>query len=202
MTRSPNEDRCQLSFHACKHMLGFGSSRNLLGVMPVKMFLIPVIDDATECEGRFPHGHQSRREKAVVFCLHASNDRERIPRLGIVVTTGRHPPPPRVAGPAEAQLASTPVAPHLCTAGKNKHSITRGAVFRPADLLVNRPRRKKGDARRPFCRRQPIARLLRWTALRSKNSAWLTSAETVDCWYGLETRKAGSGRSPVRKRSG
>jgi hypothetical protein len=49
---------------------------------------------------------------------------------------------------------------------------------------------------------QPIARFLRWTALRSKNSAWLTSAETVDCWYGLETRNAGSGRSPVRKRSG
>lgn len=51
-------------------------------------------------------------------------------------------------------------------------------------------------------RAQPIARFLRWTALRSKNSAWLTSAETVDCWYGLDTRNAGSGRSPVRKRSG
>jgi hypothetical protein len=49
---------------------------------------------------------------------------------------------------------------------------------------------------------QPIARFLRCTALRSKNSAWLTSADTVDCWYGLETRNAGSGRSPVRKRSG
>jgi hypothetical protein len=61
---------------------------------------------------------------------------------------------------------------------------------------------KGGAKSSAVCGRQPIARFLRWTALRSKNNAWLTSAETVDCWYGLETRKAGSGRSPVRKRSG
>jgi hypothetical protein len=45
------------------------------------------------------------------LCARTSNDRERFPRLGIVVTTGRHPPPPRVAGPAEAQPAVMPVAP-------------------------------------------------------------------------------------------
>jgi hypothetical protein len=33
-------------------------------------------------------------------------------------------------------------------------------------------------ARPPY---QPAARFLRWIALRSKKSAWLTSAETVDC---------------------
>jgi hypothetical protein len=32
-------------------------------------------------------------------------DQERFPQSGIVTATGRHPPPPRVAGPAEAQLA-------------------------------------------------------------------------------------------------
>ena len=38
--------------------------------------------------------------------------------------------------------------------------------------------------------------------LRWKNSAWLATAETIAGWNGFEIRKAGSGRSPVRKRSG
>ena len=140
----------------------------------------------------------SRRCSIQINIFLRTRDQERFPQSGIVTATGRHPPPPRVAGPAEAQLAFTPVAPHFCTAGKSKHSVKR--LGHPAG--ESSFPREKGEVRRPFCRRQPIARLLRWTALRSKNSAWLTSAETVDCWYGLETRKAGSGRSPVRKRSG
>jgi len=47
---------------------------------------------------------------------------ERFPQSGIVRATGRHPPPPRVAGPAEAQLAFTPVAPHFHAAEKGKYS--------------------------------------------------------------------------------
>ena len=39
-------------------------------------------------------------------------------------------------------------------------------------------------------------------ALRSKNSAWLMTAETAEGWNGLAIKKAGSGRSPVRNRSG
>ena len=39
-------------------------------------------------------------------------------------------------------------------------------------------------------------------ALRSKNKTWLTIADSVEGRYGLDTRKAGSGRFPVRKRSG
>jgi hypothetical protein len=39
-------------------------------------------------------------------------------------------------------------------------------------------------------------------ALRWKNSAWLTTAETVAGWKGLAIRNAGSGRCPVRNRSG
>ena len=50
--------------------------------------------------------------------------------------------------------------------------------------------------------RQPAARRWPRLALRSKNSAWLTTAETVAGWNGLAIRKAGSGRWPVRKRSG
>jgi hypothetical protein len=39
-------------------------------------------------------------------------------------------------------------------------------------------------------------------ALRSKNKTWLTIADSAEGRYGLDTRKAGSGRFPVRKRSG
>ena len=38
--------------------------------------------------------------------------------------------------------------------------------------------------------------------LRWKNSAWLATADTMAGWNGFEIRNAGSGRSPVRKRSG
>lgn len=38
--------------------------------------------------------------------------------------------------------------------------------------------------------------------LRWKNRAWLATADTMAGWNGLEIRNAGSGRSPVRKRSG
>jgi hypothetical protein len=43
---------------------------------------------------------------------------------------------------------------------------------------------------------------VRLRELRWKNSAWLATAETIAGWNGFEIRKAGSGRSPVRKRSG
>jgi hypothetical protein len=38
--------------------------------------------------------------------------------------------------------------------------------------------------------------------LRWKNSAWLATADTIAGWNGFDIRKAGSGRSPVRNRSG
>ncbi len=135
------------------------------------------------------------------FSICTPDDQERFPQSGIVTATGRHPPPPRVAGPAEAQLASTPVAPHLSYRRKDVNPAIKGFGVETSKPETGPLGDSRGEVPRPF-RRQPIARLLRWTALRSKNSAWLTSAETVDCWYGLETRKAGSGRSPVRKRSG
>jgi hypothetical protein len=37
------------------------------------------------------------------FPIFFQNAREQTPGVGIVIATGRHPPPPRVAGPAEAQ---------------------------------------------------------------------------------------------------
>ena len=49
---------------------------------------------------------------------------------------------------------------------------------------------------------QATTRRSRRLALRSKNSAWLAIADTVEGWNGFAIRNAGSGRSPVRKRSG
>jgi hypothetical protein len=43
---------------------------------------------------------------------------------------------------------------------------------------------------------------IRLRELRWKNKAWLTTAETMAGWNGFEIRNAGSGRSPVRNRSG
>ena len=53
----------------------------------------------------------------------------------------------------------------------------------------------------PHARDQASTGRLRW-AFRSKNSAWLMTAETVDGWKGLVIRNVGSGRSPVRYLSG
>ena len=49
---------------------------------------------------------------------------------------------------------------------------------------------------------QALARTSRRRALCWKNKAWLMTADTFAGWNGLAIRKAGSGRSPVRKRSG
>jgi hypothetical protein len=49
---------------------------------------------------------------------------------------------------------------------------------------------------------QEAAFTARLRELRWKNSAWLATADTMAVWNGLEIRNAGSGRSPVRKRSG
>jgi hypothetical protein len=49
---------------------------------------------------------------------------------------------------------------------------------------------------------EAAARGARLRELRWKNRAWLATAETIAGWNGFEIRNAGSGRSPVRKRSG
>jgi hypothetical protein len=62
-----------------------------------------------------PNGHETPRGgcSIQINIFLRTRDQERFPQSGIVTATGRHPPPPRVAGPAEAQLAFTPVAPHF-----------------------------------------------------------------------------------------
>src|SRR5262245_30778519 len=89
----------------------------------------------------------------------------------------------------------------MSSAGGSRH--TRAAPRRAAQK--NRPQtalRATGSAK--FARYQVAMTGGRWprVALRWKNSAWLTTAETVAGWNGLAIRKAGSGRCPVRNRSG
>jgi hypothetical protein len=52
------------------------------------------------------------------------------------------------------------------------------------------------------CPQDAAALAARLRELRWKNSAWLATAETIAGWNGFEIKNAGSGRSPVRKRSG
>src|SRR5262245_27574995 len=111
------------------------------------------------------------------------------------VVTGRHSPlPPCSAGQTVAvsrnadrdffiaDFVGRRIAPH-----------TGGAPRRAAQK--NRPQtalRATGSAK--FARYQVAITGGRWprVALRWKNSAWLTTAETVAGWNGLAIRKAGS----------
>jgi hypothetical protein len=91
---------------------------------------------------------------------------------------------------------------------------TKNVLARPADgsKMNCGCRKHKGPAapiaRRARCSLQPGANYdaaalgIRLRELRWKNSAWLATAETIAGWNGLDIRNAGSGRSPVRKRSG
>jgi hypothetical protein len=58
------------------------------------------------------------------------------------------------------------------------------------------------DAEMTIRENYAVACRSRGRALRPKNSAWLATAETTASWNGLAIRNAGSGRCPVRKRSG
>src|SRR5665811_1377473 len=70
-----------------------------------------------------------------------------------------------------------------------------GALFSAPDLFQCKMCR--AALGRAYATRGARLRELRW-----KNSAWLATADTIAGWNGFEIRKAGSGRSPVRKRSG
>lgn len=75
----------------------------------------------TRTDWRVKSGCGQSTEPDAIFDIsfYAPGGQERFPRSGIVVGTGRHPPPPRVAGPAEAQLAARPVAPRFAGAKVN-----------------------------------------------------------------------------------
>ena len=116
--------------------------------------------------------------------------------------------------------------------GKSREPATRSSIGSKPVTLPNRTGhagRGRGDAGRvpllserrgtkscghapkawprAFCRQMILtydaaARGARLRELRWKNSAWLATADTIAGWNGFEIRNAGSGRSPVRNRSG
>ena len=98
-------------------------------------------------------------------------ERFRAPRISL---SSRPPSPSPRAWPAqyEAQPEIMPVAPHCFCESACCESVRAFRDQRnPEPDMFHAA--VEGD--------QPIARLLRCTALRSKNSAWLTRAEIVDC---------------------
>jgi hypothetical protein len=66
----------------------------------------------------------------------------------------------------------------------------------------NLPRRGTRCHQRGEFDRYAMDARLRGVALRWKNNAWLTIADTMAGAYGFDIRNAGSGRCPVKNRSG
>jgi hypothetical protein len=99
------------------------------------------------------------------------------------------PGPPGAVGERKTRSA-TPLAGRVVHSDIVSHALTlcRAPHAPIAFLLIKR------------C--YTVARRSRRAALRSKNSAWLMTAETIAGWNGFAIRNAGSGRSPVRNRSG
>jgi hypothetical protein len=104
------------------------------------------------------------------------------PRFVFISLTGQGYPQP-AAGGRQGVGASN------CGIKKTgRATCTPGLLFQPCYAILRHPCYATLGVR---------LRELRW-----KNSAWLATADTIAGWNGLEIRKAGSGRSPVRKRSG
>jgi hypothetical protein len=105
-----------------------------------------------------------------------------------------------------------PPAPLTGDVGRDRGDAGRALLFCAKAMCCIRAQwlvllqRKSGapdSFRDELCRAQFAAALgARLRELRWKNSAWLATADTIAGWNGFEIRNAGSGRSPVRKRSG
>ena len=79
------------------------------------------------------------------------------------------------------------------------------SISQPLAAATTTTHPARREARRSSLRRDAsdhATRGVRLRELRWKNSAWLATAETIAGWNGLEIKNAGSGRSPVKKRSG
>src|SRR5437899_4191610 len=78
----------------------------------------------------------------------------------------------------------------------------KGKASSAPQTKIRRAFQRAGSVRPANIDQADAARGARLRELRWKNSAWLATAETIAGWNGFEIRNAGSGRSPVRKRSG
>ena len=119
-----------------------------------------------------------------------------------------------LGGPESSRQPVIPPAPLTGDVGRGCGDASRALLFclrRSAFLPALDQKQKTGaplsDAPDPTRNSrnlvQDAAALgARLRELRWKNSAWLATADTIAGWKGFEIRNAGSGRSPVRKRSG
>ena len=105
-------------------------------------------------------------------------------------------PRPRLNFPASGEDGSGRPGGHGAPA-----AFTRWGPRPGHDAIENRRHREQSSAIYSVACRSVGCRS-RCRALRPKNSAWLTTADTTASWKGLAMRNAGSGRRPVRKRSG
>ena len=104
-----------------------------------------------------------------------------------------------------------PAAPCFLSKNTQKHNALCGrslivcGAARPhaaAAKKIRRAAKRAGFSMQSGPDQEAAARGARLRELRWKNRAWLATAETIAGWNGLEIKNAGSGRSPVRKRSG
>src|SRR5262245_48501460 len=97
------------------------------------------------------------------------------------------PPPPRAAGQCEAQRAFCSLRLIYFRLGlfwtwRAKHQVVRPQAENAGNVTAPAPARQgvsPSKTRRPEDVTPQLARFFRCTALRSKNKAWLTRAETV-----------------------
>ncbi len=140
---------------------------------------------------------RNRTEGVLSACarLRQTNSKEQTTRSRFIPRAGLHLPPPRswpvTRGAAEGTVR---LRPFLRAVGARRSTgsgkRTAGRISRPRQLQE-----------RNFIEDYATCRSRR-RALRPKKSAWLATAETTASWKGLAMRNAGSGRWPVRKRSG
>jgi hypothetical protein len=123
-------------------------------------------------------------------------------RRRLIMATGHPFPPPPVLGRLlRAQPMDRSAAPYFFVCAR-RAAATRARIktgrrsFRSSRLSHEK---FSGSSRRE---RYAVGCRSRGRALRPKNNAWLATAETTASWNGLAIRNAGSGRCPVRKRSG
>jgi hypothetical protein len=135
--------------------------------------------------GDIAEHHRARALEAVTPCDARSSLRSatKLPSLGAASNVSRKQKTPVLIGLIGSSLLHS------------KHPINKNPARRGARRI--HPNSRLRRRAQPAAARGARLRELRW-----KNSAWLATAETIAGWNGFEIRNAGSGRSPVRKRSG
>ena len=105
-------------------------------------------------------------------------------------------------GCGDASRALLFVQKHNALCGRSLIVCGAARPHAAAAKKIRRAAKRAGFSMQSGPDQEAAARGARLRELRWKNRAWLATAETIAGWNGLEIKNAGSGRSPVRKRSG